>query len=418
VAYESTQSTSGDKKMTAEPGKEEMLPLFLFLGQSYFGKNSNNGRVLSPPVPNPTLMLAGAHQIFGGGDKPLTEQFKGFEPAFDYRPRVQSPVTAFLYRYAKFALEQGLPQECVGHSESRSNGSVEHFLPETHPSHRNSSIFVNLMTAVSSYVKFARNMGRRPYVPALFFCQGTADRMMLGQDYLTRLNDLFDAVSAAVSKVTGQPQPLTFFIVQPPAKPFDGRWPCLQAHIAICEERSDCVFALSGWALPQHDRTHFTGKAAAMVGEICAEVYLGNIRGEDLSAPRITRVQRTGLDITAYVSSSSRLLIDAGPDTPRHRINGAPLSHYGIQLDRGEIATCRLANNTIKIKLARENPIPKILYFAHASRESLNLPKPANKANQSLNRGNIRVERSFKSLFFDEPLYQWLASSAHSIREQ
>lgn len=389
--------------------------MFLFLGQSYFGKNSNNGRVLSPLDPNPTKMLAGVHRLFGGGSEPLTEPFTGLEPAFDYRPRVQSPVTAFLYRYAKRAPEQGMQPECVGHSESRSNGSVEHLLPNTHPSHRSSSVFANLMAAVSSYVEYAKDRGLKPDVPALFFCQGTGDRMMSGQEYLNNLNDLFDALSKEIPSRTGQDRPPTYFIVQPPAKPFDGRWPCLQAHIDICEMRSDCFFALSGWALPQHDRTHFTGAAAVMAGEICAEVYLGALRGEDLSAPRITRAHRTGRSITAEVSCTSRLFADAGPDTPRHRVHGNPLPHHGLQLDRGEIAACTLGETTIQIDLTDESVIPTKLYFAHATRESLDLQGFSDKSNQSLNRGNIRAERSFESLFLDEPLNQWLASSAHDL---
>lgn len=401
--------------MQGDPCRKGMLPLFLFLGQSYFGKNSNNGRVLSPPRPNPTLMLDGHHRLFGAGAEPLQEQYTGFSPAFDFRPRVQSPVTAFLFRYADRAAEHGLPSDCVGHSESRSNASIEHFLPRAHPFHKKSSMFSNLMAAVSSYVKFSRQTGHTPDVPALFLCQGTGDRTMAGPDYLQRLNDLFDALSAEISGRTGQHEPPAFFIVQPPAKPFDGRWPCLQAHIDICEIRHDCVFALSGWALPQHDRTHFTGTAAVMAGEICAEVYLGTLRGEDLSAPRITHAYRSGRFITANVSGALRLVTDAGPDTPRHRVHGAPLPHHGIQLDRGEISACKLGDTTIEIELAADSPIPTKLYFAHASRESLGLQKLADKANQSVNRGNIRAARSFESHFLDEPLYQWLASSAHEL---
>ncbi len=401
--------------MPDDASRNGALPLFLFLGQSYFGKNSNNGRVLSPPQPNPTLMLGGVHQLFGAGADPMKDGYTGFTSAFDFRPRVQSPVTAFLFRYAQRAAEHGLPPVCVGHSESRSNGSIEHFLPETHPSHKRASVFSNLMAAVSAHVKFARQEGKSPEVPGLFFCQGTGDRTMSGPDYRQRLNDLFDALSKEISRQTGQRRPPIFFIVQPPAKPFDGRWPCLQAHVEICEMRQDCIFALSGWALPQHDRTHFTGAAAVMAGEICAEVYLGALRGEDLSAPRIHRVARTGRFLKATVAGTSPLVVDAGPDTPRHRVRGATLPHHGIQLDRGDIAACKVGTTTIEIELAGNSAIPSKLYFAHASRESLGLERMADKDNQSLNRGNIRAERRFDSSFLSEPLYQWLASSAHDI---
>ncbi len=405
----------GDRGVLPTFTTDSDLPLFLFLGQSYFGMNSNNGRVLAPPVANPTLMLGGNNRLFGAGAGALEHPFTEFEPAVDFRPRVQSPVTAFLYRYAERAQQLGLPETCVGHSESRSNASIEHLLPETHPSHRTSSVFANLMAAVSSYAAGARRRGQSPQVPALFFCQGTGDRAMAGADYLGRLNDLFDTLRAEISRLTGQGQATQFYIVQPPAKPSGGRWPCLQAQIDICQMRPDCIFALSGWALPQHDRTHFSGVATVILGEICVEVYLGARRGEDLSAPRITGVRRESQVITATTHGSSRLVADAGPDTPRHRVNGAPLPNYGIQLDCGNIADCKIGENAIKITLAPDSPDPKKLYFAHASRESLGLTKMASKANQSVNRGNIRSDRSFESLFLDEPFYQWLASSAHDI---
>jgi len=391
------------------------LPLFLFLGQSYFGKNSSNGRVLSPPEPNPARMLNGPHQLFGAGAEPLHEPFDGLTAAVDFMPRVQSPVTAFLYRYAARATGLGLPPECIGHSESRSNGSIAHLLPPAHEWHSDSAIFENLMAAVSAAVRDVSADGGKVHVPALFFCQGTGDREMDKASYLARLGALFDALGPAITLRTGQEAPPHYFIVQPPAKPFDGRWPCLQAHLDICETRSDCTLAMAGWAVPQHDRTHFTGAGCVSVGEICAEVYLAALRGEDLSAPRIARARRTGRTIHADIAGAADVIADMGPDTPRHRVGGAPLPHHGLQLDQGEIETVEIEGRTLRITLTEESAPPTILHFAHANRQSLGLQKMKDKANQSLNRGNIRADRQIDSLFLDTPLHQWMASSVHSI---
>lgn len=397
------------------PVSEGALPLFLFLGQSYFGKNSNNGRVLRPPELNSARMLDGAHKLFGAGHMPIASRFTGLAPAADFMPRVQSPVTAFLYRYQHLAGAAGLPSASIGHADSRSNASIEHLLPASHPAHKTSSVFENLMHAVTAARGFARSEGREVFVPALFFCQGTGDRTMDGQVYLNKLNMLFDVLGSEICARTGQSTPPHFFIVQPPAKVSGGRWPCLQAHLDICAGRDDCTLAMAGWAIPQHDRTHFTGAGCVAVGEICAEVYMAALQGEDMSAPYIGGLRRNGNTITADISGATGIVCDPGPDTPRHRVKGAPLKHHGLQLDRGTISSVAVNNRTIRIALAPGSEPPQTLHFAHATRESLGLKGLQDKANQSTNRGNIRADRRIESLFLDTPLYQWMASSVHSI---
>lgn len=391
------------------------IPLFLFLGQSYFGRNSNNGRVLSPPDVNPALMLAGEHGLYGAGHIPLRSAYTGLKPAVDFNQYVQSPVTAFLYRYAAQAASQGLPSDCIGHAETRSNGSVAHLLPPAHQWHLQSAVFENLMTAVSATVKYASNEGRSVHVPALFFCQGTGDLGMEKEDYLLRLNALFDVLIHEICARTGQQAPPQFFIVQPPAKATGGRWPCLQAHNDICDMRDDCTLALAGWAVPQHDRTHFSGAGCVALGELCAEVFLAKARGESMTAPHIKSVTREGNRLLASVGGLAPIIIDDGPDTPRHRVNDHPLRHHGFQLDQGEIASVEIKGNAVHITLAADSADPDWLYFAYATRQSHSLKRMKDKANQSANRGNIRAERAWRSMFLDEPLYQWMASSCHAV---
>lgn len=241
--------------------------------------------------------------------------------------------------------------------------------------------------------------------------------MMDGQDYLTRLNMLFDVLGSEICARTGQSTLPHIFIVQPPAKVSGGRWHCLQSHLDICAARDNCTLAMAGWAVPQHDRTHFTGAGCVAVGEICAEVYLAALRGEDMSVPYISSLRRTGDTIIAEIAGGTGIVCDPGPDTPRHRVNGAPLPHHGLQLDRGTIGSVAVTGRTIRIALAPESETPQTLHFAHATRESLGLTGLQDKANQSLNRGNLRADRQIESLFLDDPLYQWMASSVHDIAD-
>lgn len=394
---------------------ENSKPLFLFLGQSYFGKNSNNGRILKPIEQNPTQMLDGEHRLYGAGHEPIQSSYEGFSPAIDFRERSQSPVTPLLYRYALRAPSAGLSPECVGHAESRSNASIEHLLPPEHEWHRSSAVFSNLMAAVTTAVQTASKEGQTVHVPALFFCQGTGDRAMDKTSYFQRVNALFDALADGIVSRTRQDSPPHFFVVQPPAKPAGGRWPCLQALNDLCDTRGDSTLALAGWALPQHDRTHFTGEACVALGEICAEVFLARLRGEDLSAPRIHRVRRRGRHISAEIAGAANVIEDAGPDTPRHRVGDSVLPNLGLDVDRGQISSVSANGKKLDILLAEGSEMPSSLFFAYATYDSLGRPPMPNKSNQSLNRGNIRADREIESLFLDKPLYQWLASSAHEI---
>ncbi len=393
----------------------QSIPLFLFLGQSYFGMNSNNGRVLCPPETNPTRMLVGAHGLHGADHTPLQAPYTGLAPAADSGRKVQSPIAPFLYRYAARAASQGLPSSCIGHAVSRSNGSVSHLLPPAHHWHLESAVFENLMAAISATVAFTTKEDRNVFVPALFFCQGTGDRTMGKEDYLLRLNSLFDILAKEICACTGQEAPPHFFIVQPPAKVAGGRWPCLQALNEISETRIDCTLAIAGWAVPQHDRTHFSGVGCVALGELCAEVYLAHERGDDLSAPRITKVAREGSKLLATVGGAGSIIIDDGPNTPRHRVNDQPLQHHGLQLDQGEIDSVRIRGNELHITLTKGCTNPNWLYFAYATPSSLGIKRIKIKANQSVNRGNIRADRAHQSLFLADPLYQWMASSCHTI---
>ena len=391
------------------------LPLFLFLGQSYFGKNSNNGRIIDHPTSPDALMLDGVHRLFGAGHMPMQAPYSGLVQAHDFDRRVQSPVTPFLYRYAAKAAQQDLPVKCIGHAESRSNASVEHLLPAEHLWHRTSSVYDNLKQAVAQAVMFGQDAGAQVYVPAIFFCQGTGDRAMRHHHYAARLHALFDALSTDIPLLTAQTDRPDFFVVQPPAKVAGGRWSCLQAQIDVCTAREDSTLALAGWAIPQHDRTHFSGRGTVALGELCAEVYLAHMRGENRCAPHISHVVRQGHVLVAETSGAAQIVVDTGPDTPRHRIDGLPLQHHGLQLDRGEIAEVSVDGTQIRIKLTPGTPSPRHLFFACATADSHGLDRNRAKANESTNRGNIRGQHAIESMFLKEPLYQWMASSIHAI---
>lgn len=389
------------------------LPMFLFVGQSYFGWNSNNGRFLNEIVDNPTLMLDGPNGVFGAGSMCDGVCYSDLVPARDHTPIAQSPVTPFLYHYALRASQQGLSPQCVGHAEARSNGSVEHLLPAWHHLHQDCPVFSNAMIAVSSYAAQAARRGARPEVPAVFFCQGTGDNWRSKEEYRLRLDALFDALRDEIRGITGQAHGPTFFIVQPPSKPIGGRWPCLQAHVDASFEREDTHVAVAGWAIPQHDRTHFTGDGTVMVGEACAEAYLAHMRGEDLSAPVIRSARRA--DRILRVEASDALVADDGPATPRHRVRGKPLRHLGLQLDAGAIERVAVDGRRIEIELAPGTETPSTLYFACTPRKALGVGPVRSRINTSANRGNIRASRSVQSLFLNRPLHRWMASSATPI---
>ena len=385
------------------------VPLMLFYGQSWLTSNSNNGRVLHQnPFPDHALMLDGGRNALVTRERgAITEGFGGFVPAIDADERVQSVVTPFLYRYAADALRDGRPALCVGHSGAVSGARIERLMPGYDPRVEDATAFDNLMLAVRAHVDASAAMGKAAHVPYLIFCQGAANRTMPKEEYAAFLSDLMDILQSEIMALTAQAEPPHVLVIQPPGKGNGGAWPCLQAQVELCGKRKDMTLSVTGWAIEQHDRIHFSGEGAVGVGELCAIVARGIETGEDCSAPWIRAARRRCAQrIELEIAAPGEMVIDVSLESPRHRVAGAPVPFYGFEAESA-IEEVAVEKKSLVLKFAAA-PAKHLAYAYHAGNDYLECRKQ--KANQSANRGNLRLEKGWKSMFLNRTLHHWLAS--------
>lgn len=402
--------------MSVTEGKAR-IPLVLFYGQSWMAANSNNGRVLTGnPCPDHALMLDGEFGLISNNTVAADGQFGGFRPAVDRSPRVQTVVTPFLYRYALDALEDGRPARIAGYSAAVSGAGLAALLPAGDPRHKASLGFNNLMAAVRGHMAAAQALGCTGYVPFVVFCQGAGDRMMPEEDYAPLLADVLDRVQTGAAEITGQAARPHVLLVQPPGKAHGGAWPCLQAQVTLAAARADVTLAAAGWAVDQHDRIHFSGPGAVDLGELLAVTARALELGRPCGAPWLRRAARdaTGAVLADIAGTGDTgLIVDTGPDSPRHRVGDATVPGFGFEFDRRDAAGVALDGHMARLR-APEGMSPKRLSYAmHQGPDRMT--DRSDKANQSANRGNIRLAQSWVAKLSDRHLCQWLASGRVDI---
>jgi len=397
----------------------DSVPLMLFYGQSWMAQNSNNGRILHEnPYPEYALMLGGENALVVRERGAITKPFGDFCSAHDVDEKVQSVVAPFLYRYVAEALEDGRPPLCVGHSSAQSGARIEQLLPETDPRcEANSASFNNLMMAIDAHLSAAAKRGMGGHVPYLIFCQGAGNRTMAKDEYIVLLEHLLDTVQSAIMERTGQSDVPHILMVQPPGKGNGGAWPCLQGQVELCARRSDITLTVSGWAVEQHDRTHFSGQGAVAVGELCAIVARGIEQGTPcgFGAPFIKSVRRKDdQELEVEIAAWGEIVVDVEQPSPRHQVRGAPVPSYGFESP--DKPPSKVAVEARKIVLKFEKDVPQSLAYAyHAGADFLISRK--DKANQSANRGNLRMKQGWKSHFLARNLHHWVASGHMAIGE-
>lgn len=393
----------------------QSIPLMLFYGQSWMQANSDNGRVLHEnPYPDQALMLnGGINSLITCDLGPIKDGFDGYCPALDWSDRIQTVVTPFLYRYVAEAMEDGRPSVCVGHSGAVSGARLERLLPASDPRHEDATAFDNLMLAVRAHMKSAADLGKAAHVPYLIFCQGAANRTMTKQAYAVLVEDLLNILQAEIVRLTGQDTAPHILMIQPPGKGNGGAWPCLQAQVELCAARPDMTLAVSGWAIEQHDRIHFSGEGAVGVGELCAIVARGIENGVDCSAPWIRSARRRGAKrIVLNIAASGDLVVDTERASPRHLVDGAPVPAFGFEAACNSISKIAVRPRKVIVKFEQEPP-QELAYAYHDGSDYL--PSRADKANQSANRGNLRLKQGWRSMFMDVTLHHWLASGHISL---
>ncbi|WP_371226083.1 hypothetical protein [Roseovarius sp. 2305UL8-3] len=395
----------------------DSVPLMLFYGQSWMGQNSNNGRVLHEnPYPEHALMLGGYNALVVRERGAITKPFDDFCPAHDIDEKVQSVVSPFLYRYVAEALQDGRPPTCVGHSSAVSGARLEQLLPEHDPHYEaNSAGFNNLMLAIDAHLSAAAKRGMGGHVPYLIFCQGAGNRMMPKDEYVVLLEHLLDTVQAAIVERTGQSDVPHILMIQPPGKGNGGAWPCLQGQVELCARRSDITLTVSGWAVEQHDRTHFSGQGAVAVGELCAIVARGIEQGtpSGFGAPFIKSVRRKDTqELEVEIAASGEIIVDTEQSSPRHQVRGAPVPSYGFEAP--DKAPSKVAVEARKIVLKFEKDVPQSLAYAYHAGSDFLISRN-DKSNQSANRGNLRMKQGWKSHFLPRNLHHWVASGHMAI---
>ncbi len=394
------------------------LPLMLFYGQSWMALNSNNGRILDRnPFPDHAWMMGGQNAPVLQERGAITAPFEDFRPASDLNGNVQSVVTPFLYRYVSEALEDGRPATCVGYSGAVSGARLAQLLPEDDPDFEAGSHgFDNLMQAVDAHMSFAQNRGMEGHVPYLIFCQGAGDREMPKDAYTPRLERLIGTLQARIAVRTGQKTPPHIVMIQPPGKGNGGAWPCLQGQVELCARRTDMTLALAGWAIEQHDRTHFSGPGAVTAGELCAITARGIEQGTPVSAPYMRRARKTGAgEIEVEIEASGDMLIDTDQRSPRHRVRGVTVPNFGFELAGVPVRQISLAPRKLRFTFDADPP-ERIAFAYHAGSDFLVTRN--DKANQSANRGNLRLGQTWNSIFSERKLYHWLASGYLDIIDE
>lgn len=272
-------------------------------------------------------------------------------------------------------------------------------------------VYENLITTVTSFRDTVVSAGQKLRVRYIPWIHGAANAGLNPRNYADRMGALFDRIAADVCAITGQRVSPTFLVMQSPGGTRGGGWWNLQSQVDLARKRSDCVFAGSSWHVEQHDGLHYSNQGILQVAEMLAIVARADADGRDWVAPYIlpNTVQRDGKRITGRFSAP--VLNDTSDKTRRHYLSdlSEPIPHFGFEYSESAIKDARLTGaQSFEIEL--EADVAGRLAFAWHKQDRRADPTNDPVHNESVNRGTLRLARTFRSIYSEKPIKFFVAS--------
>lgn len=391
-----------------EAGASGTITGHLAYGQSWMDANGNNGALTAfqgPLYPLRIVTLDDGNGPQGWGGAARTASI-GLTPLSEENPNVQTPIGAMGVRMARNMQLRGSSGAMFFRSEAHGGRSLAQLMPSDDPDYTGTSAaYTNLIAAVTEFVTHATSLGLSAEIATVSWCQGAADSGTAYATYKTLFERLISEIQTDIQAATGQTSGPTILIVQPPGTDTSGNWPCLQAQVDVAAERDDVVLVCAGWAIPQHDTTHFDTEGAVQVGELMASAAEAVAIGQPWSDPYLRDVTRNGTTITAYVGGPHGVLVDETVATTNHQVSSAYVANYGFEYSGANITAVVVEPRKITITLDADAS-GTLAYAYHATSRG---------DGASVNRGTIRADYRAKSAFVDRGNNLWLASGYWSL---
>lgn len=395
-------------------------------GQGSPAQNDVNGYTLTGArYPRNALTLDDGRGWLGWEGSTSRTDATAFVAGFEADARIQTITGAMAFRLAKTANDEGRPLVVMARTEARGETPIEELMPLDMEGALDGGPWAAWLGAVQNAYDIAQELGVGFELRFIPWTHGQNNIDDSYADYRSKVEALFDRMSADAMAITGQTIPPQFLIMQQPSSQNKGYSDTFKVVSDLCRERDDCTLVSAGYGHSMIDLVHLDRWGTVAEGELRAITVEKHLRGEPWGSPQLANPQRSGAVITFDVIGAHDVVADESIVSDRHQIGGTydsetgvysggvPVPNLGFEASlngaAATIASVVVDRRRITVTLA-STPTSGTLQVRYAMYND-NATTSARGDGRSANRGNIRADWiGYSNQRPERRLYRWLAS--------